>query len=910
MNKKLVLIDGHSILNRAFFGLPDLTNSEGLHTNAVYGFLNILFKILEEEKPDYLTVAFDVHAPTFRHKMFDAYKGTRSPMDDALRQQVPLMKEMLTAMGVRIVEMEGYEADDILGTIAGMGEREGMDVSVVSGDRDLLQLATDHVKIRIPKTKKTGTEIEDYLAADVKARYLVTPKEFIDVKALMGDTADNIPGVPGIGEKTATALIEKYGNIEAVHEDAANVKPPRASKNIVEFWDQAVLSKELATIITNVPIAYDFAEAKLDRIQDLYTEDAYLLCKRLEFKNLLGRFEVDAPKNQAQEHFKIVKDKAESDKIWKKAGNDPIGYYIVPFASGKDGKQEQDGQMCLFSETPKNAFAAMAVAFSEEDICLFVTGEKLTSDELVDQLIHKRESKLIAADLKPDLKFFPDEAKADSWDAYLAFRKRFFDRTVAAYLLNPLKGEYPYDDVAKDYLGLMVPTKADCLGKSEVGAILVENEQAAMAYACYEAYIAWKSYPVLLEALQQHEMEMLFNEIEMPLVFVLADMEREGIGIDADALKEYGTQLAGSITEYEQKIYKEAGEEFNINSPKQLGVILFEKMQLPNGKKTKTGYSTAADVLDKLAPDYPIVADILEYRKLSKLKSTYADGLANFIDETGKIHTSFNQTITATGRLSSTDPNLQNIPIRMELGKLIRKVFHPLEGDLFVDSDYSQIELRLLAHISGDEGLIEAFRENQDIHRSTASKVFGVPFDDVTELQRRNAKAVNFGIVYGISAFGLSQDLNIPQKEAQGFIDSYFQTYPKIKEFLDQTVAQAKECGFTRTLFGRIRPIPELSSSNFMQRQFGERVAMNAPIQGTAADIIKIAMIRVHDRLIREGYKSRLILQVHDELLIETAEEEKEAVIVLLEEEMRGAADLKVELAVGTESGYTWYDAH
>ena len=905
MNKKLVLIDGHSILNRAFFGLPDLTNSEGLHTNAVYGFLNILFKILEEEKPDYLTVAFDVHAPTFRHKMFDAYKGTRSPMDDALRQQVPLMKEMLTAMGVRIVEMEGYEADDILGTIAGMGEREGMDVSVVSGDRDLLQLATDHVKIRIPKTKKTGTEIEDYLAADVKARYLVTPKEFIDVKALMGDTADNIPGVPGIGEKTATALIEKYGNIEAVHEDAANVKPPRASKNIVEFWDQAVLSKELATIITNVPIAYDFAEAKLDRIQDLYTEDAYLLCKRLEFKNLLGRFEMDAPKNQAQEHFKIVKDKAESDKIWKKAG-----YYIVPFASGKDGKQEQDGQMCLFSETPKNAFAAMAVAFSEEDICLFVTGEKLTSDELVDQLIHKRESKLIAADLKPDLKFFPDEAKADSWDAYLAFRKRFFDRTVAAYLLNPLKGEYPYDDVAKDYLGLMVPTKADCLGKSEVGAILVENEQAAMAYACYEAYIAWKSYPVLLEALQQHEMEMLFNEIEMPLVFVLADMEREGIGIDADALKEYGTQLAGSITEYEQKIYKEAGEEFNINSPKQLGVILFEKMQLPNGKKTKTGYSTAADVLDKLAPDYPIVADILEYRKLSKLKSTYADGLANFIDETGKIHTSFNQTITATGRLSSTDPNLQNIPIRMELGKLIRKVFHPLEGDLFVDSDYSQIELRLLAHISGDEGLIEAFRENQDIHRSTASKVFGVPFDEVTDLQRRNAKAVNFGIVYGISAFGLSQDLNIPQKEAQGFIDSYFQTYPKIKEFLDQTVAQAKECGFTRTLFGRIRPIPELSSSNFMQRQFGERVAMNAPIQGTAADIIKIAMIRVHDRLIREGYKSRLILQVHDELLIETAEEEKEAVIVLLEEEMRGAADLKVELAVGTECGYTWYDAH
>ena len=539
-----------------------------------------------------------------------------------------------------------------------------------------------------------------------------------------------------------------------------------------------------------------------------------------------------------------------------------------------------------------------------------MTGDELTSEELIDQLINKREGKLIAADLKPDLRFFPDVAKADSWDTCLAFRARCFDRTVAAYLLNPLKGEYPYDDIAKDYLGLMVPTKTDYLGKNEAAVVLAEDEQAAMNYACYEAYIAWKSYPVLKEALQQHEMETLFNEIEMPLVFVLSDMEREGICIDADALKEYGTKLAGSIEEYEQKIYEEAGEEFNINSTKQLGVILFEKLQLPNGKKTKTGYSTAADVLDKLAPDYPIVADILEYRKLSKLKSTYADGLANFIDETGKIHTSFNQTITATGRLSSTDPNLQNIPIRMELGKMIRKVFHPMEGDLFVDSDYSQIELRLLAHISGDEGLIEAFRENQDIHRSTASKVFGVAFDDVTDLQRRNAKAVNFGIVYGISAFGLSQDLNIPQKEAQGFIDSYFATYPKIKEFLDQTVAQAKECGFTRTLFGRIRPIPELSSSNFMQRQFGERVAMNAPIQGTAADIIKIAMIRVHDRLIREGYKSRLILQVHDELLIETAEPEKDAVIALLEEEMRQAADLKVELAVGTECGYNWYDAH
>ena len=885
MSKKLVLIDGHSILNRAFFGLPDLTNSEGLHTNAVYGFLNILFKILEEEKPDYLTVAFDVHAPTFRHKMYEAYKGTRGPMDDALRQQVPLMKEMLTAMGVCIVEKEGYEADDLLGTIAGMGEREGMDVSVVSGDRDLLQLATEHVKIRIPKTKKGGTEIEDYLAEDVKARYQVTPKEFIDVKALMGDTADNIPGVPGIGEKTATALIAQYGSIEEVHAHAETVKPPRASKNIVEYWEQAVMSKELATIITDVPIAYDFSNAALETAADLYTEEAFVLCKRLEFKNLLGRFEVKGPKNNVEEKFRIVKEKKEADAIWEKVGNAPLAF-------------------CILED-----FCGMAVAFSEEDCCLFVTGEELTASYLEEALFKSEAEKLLTADLKGHLKYL-HIAGEDDWDGYLKTRGRFFDRTIAAYLLNPLKGDYPYDDVAKDQLGLLLPAKGELLGKKTAAEMLLENETEAMRYACYEAYVTWKSYPLLTEGLREHGMTQLMEEIEMPLVFVLSDMEKQGICIDADALREYGDRLSVSITELEKKIYEQAGEEFNINSPKQLGNILFEKLQMPNGKKTKTGYSTSAEVLDKLAADYPIVADILEYRKLTKLKSTYADGLSNYIDDTGKIHTTFHQTITATGRLSSTDPNLQNIPIRIELGKMIRKVFHPMKGNLFVDSDYSQIELRLLAHMSGDEKLIEAFRQNQDIHRSTAASVFHVPFEEVSDLQRRNAKAVNFGIVYGISAFGLSQDLNISQKEAQGFIDSYFETYPKIKEFLDGTVAEAKEKGFTRTLYGRIRPVPELSSGNYMQRQFGERVAMNAPIQGTAADIIKIAMIRVHDRLIREGYKSRLILQVHDELLIETVETEKDAVTALLEEEMQGAADLQVELAVGTECGADWYEAH
>lgn len=889
------------ILNRAFFGLPDLTNSQGVHTNAVYGFLNIMFKILEEEKPDYLTVAFDVYAPTFRHKMFEEYKGTRKPMADELRQQVPLIKEMLKAMGITIVEKEGYEADDILGTLSVKAEKEGMDVAVISGDRDLLQLATEHVMIRIPKTKKTGTEIENYLADDVVEKYGVTPKEFIDVKALQGDTADNIPGVPGIGEKTAGALIAKYHSIEAVHEDAPNVKPPRASKNIVEFWDQAVMSKELATIITDAPVDYEFKDAQIDGIDSLYTEEAFMMCKRLEFKNLLPRFDVQAPKNNVEENFKVISDQKSLDDIIKRASKKDVAFSIIP---GKPGGEDTDGQLSLFEQNDTNDYIALVLVFSEEDIYFIKTGKEITSDYLNKQLEALDANTWISPDLKKNLHlmkaggFTPDE------------RKKYFDMTVAAYLLNPLLGDYPYDGVAKDYLSIVLSSKKDYLGKLTCEQMIKEDEKKVVDYACYEAYIAWKSKEILESNLKEKGMYELYENIEMPLVFVLYDMEKEGIRADGDKLKEYSRELAVSINKIEKRIYEEAGEEFNINSPKQLGVVLFEKLQLPNEKKTKTGYSTSAEVLDKLAPDHPIVADVLEYRQLSKLKSTYADGLTNFIEQDGKIHTTFNQTITATGRLSSTDPNLQNIPIRIELGKLIRKVFLPEEGHLFVDSDYSQIELRVLAHLSDDEKLIEAFKNGQDIHRSTASLVFDTPFDEVTDIQRRNAKAVNFGIVYGISAFGLANDLNIGRKEAQAYIDSYFEKYPKIKAFLDKTVSEAKEKGYIKTMFGRIRPIPELSSSNFMQRQFGERVAMNSPIQGTAADIIKIAMIRVHDRLLKENLKSKLILQVHDELLIETAEDEKEYVIELLEEEMHKAADLKVSMEVGTECGYDWYDAH
>lgn len=905
MSEKLVLIDGHSILNRAFFGLPDLTNSQGIHTNAVYGFLNIMFKILEEEKPDYLTVAFDVHAPTFRHKMFDAYKGTRKPMADELKQQVPIIKEMLTAMDIKIVEMEGYEADDILGTLAFKAESLGMEVAIISGDRDLLQLATEHIMIRIPKTKRTGTEIENYLAKDVIEKYNVTPKEFIDVKALQGDTADNIPGVPGIGEKTAGALIAQYHSIEAVHEDAANVKPPRAAKNIVEFWDQAVMSKVLATINTEVPVDYEFSDAKIMGNESLYTEEAFVLCKQLEFKNLLNRFNVSAPKNNAEEFFKIVDKKSETEKIFDKVNSKDVAISVIP----EDVSQEEEGkQLSLFDlddGTSTNEIAALCVAFSDEDIYFIKTGKEISSEYLINKIIELKASQIICPDLKKilhELKIFRN--------CISDVRDKFFDMTIASYLLNPLLGEYPYENIAKDYLGMLIPSKKELLGKTSAAQMLREDESVVVKYACFETYVAWKSKAVLEEKLKEQGMLSLFREIEMPLVFVLYDMEEEGISIDGNSLKEYGDKLSVSINELESRIYEQAGEKFNINSPKQLGVILFEKLELPNGKKTKTGYSTSAEVLEGLAEDYPIVSDILEYRQLSKLKSTYADGLANYIDHDGLIHTTFNQTITATGRLSSTEPNLQNIPIRIELGKLIRKVFHPKKGNLFIDSDYSQIELRVLAHMSGDEKLINAFKNNQDVHRTTAAEVFHVPFDEVTPLQRRNAKAVNFGIVYGISAFGLAKDLGIGRKEAQDYIDSYFETYPKIKAFLDKTVADAREKGYIVTLFGRIRPIPELSSGNFMQRQFGERVAMNSPIQGTAADIIKIAMINVHDRLIRESYKSRLILQVHDELLIETGEEEKDAVVKLLEEEMQQALDMSVGLDVDTAFGYDWYEAH
>ena len=727
MSSKIVLIDGHSILNRAFYGLPDLTNAEGLHTNAIYGFLTIMFKLLEEEKPEYLTVAFDVHAPTFRHKMYAEYKGTRKPMADELRQQVPVIKEVLHAMGVKTIECAGLEADDLIGTLSNRCENEGMEVTVISGDRDLLQLATEHVKIRIPKTKQGKTEIEDYYAKDVEERYQVTPKEFIDLKALMGDTADNIPGVPSIGEKTATKIITQYHSIEEAHEHVDELKPPRASKALSEHWDLAVLSKELATINVKADFPYELSEAKLG---NLYTEEAYIFFQKLEFKNLLSRFDVSAPANKVEDGFKIITSKSEAEKVFVQAEEaSTIGAVIF---------KDLENVLPLFAD--QAGLGGIGLCFSKEESYCIKVEKDITGEWLLKKLADVAEKAETYAMF---------HLKESMEQVTIRNQANCFDVSVAAYLLNPLKNNYTWEDVAREHLGLMIDEKIDQDMK-----------------ACYESYVNYASVEVLRQKLRDTKMDTLFRDIEMPLVFTLFDMEQNGIRVEADALKQYGDQLAGKIAELEKEIYEEAGETFNINSPKQLGVVLFENMKLPGGRKTKTGYSTAADVLEKLAPEHPVVAKILEYRQYTKLKSTYADGLANYIQDDGRIHGKFNQTITATGRISSTEPNLQNIPVRMELGRLIRKVFIPEEGYRFVDADYSQIELRVLAHCSGDEHLIQAYKEQSDIHRITASQVFHIPFDEVTPQQRRNAKAVNFGIVYGISSFGLSQDLSITRKEA------------------------------------------------------------------------------------------------------------------------------------------------
>ena len=885
MKDKILLIDGHSILNRAFYGVPDLTNSAGLHTNAVYGFLNIMFKIIDEENPTNMVVAFDVKHPTFRHEMFSDYKGTRKPMPEELRQQVPVIKEVLNAMGITIVEMPGYEADDVLGTLAKRAEKNGMLATVITGDRDLLQLATKDILIRIPKTKKGGTEVENYYEADVVEKYQVTPTEFIDLKALMGDTADNIPGVPGVGEKTATSLIVEYKSVENIYEHIEEITKKKVKESLITNKDLAILSKKLATINVDSPVEIDFSDTVFN---DIYTEEAFEIIKKLEFKSIIKKFNGMESKVELNYKINVIEDFDEADKIFNKALSlKEIGLDIRGSFSANDYD-----------------IVSVSLALSNEEVYVIKKQWFINDDYLSEKIklfLTTPNLKVYLCGLKRILKFI-NEKNVDS--------ENVFDLEIGAYLFNPLKDSYFYDDLARDYLNITLNAKSELIGKLNDSDAITENTDNFMKFTALSALIPLLSKDKIIEELKKTGQFNLFKDLEMPLIYSLNRMEKEGILIEREELTEYGVVLGEKIKVLEKEIYEGVGEEFNINSPKQLGEILFGKMQIPGGKKTKTGYSTSADILEKLAPDYPVINKILEYRQLTKLKSTYADGLVNYIANDGRIHGTFNQTITATGRISSTEPNLQNIPIRMEMGKAFRKVFVPKEGFKFIDADYSQIELRLLAHMSEDENLIEAYKTAQDIHKITASKVFNTPLDEVTPLQRSNAKAVNFGIVYGISSFGLSQDLSISKKEANEYIEQYFKTYPKIKEFLDNTVKNAKDVGYVTTLLGRRRPIPELSSSNFMQRSFGERIAMNSPIQGTAADIIKMAMINVDRELINRNLESKIVLQVHDELLIEAKEDEIEIVKEILIKQMKNVLKLSVELEVSAEIGDNWLEAH
>lgn len=884
MAEKIMLIDGNSIVNRAFYGVPLLTNGEGRYTNGVYGFLNILFKLLDEEQPDYLAVAFDLHAPTFRHRTFDGYKGTRKGMPEELREQMPLLKEVLQAMHIPIFEQEGFEADDILGTLSALAEKNGIVPVVVSGDRDLLQLAGETLKVRIPKTKGGRTETEDYYAADVQAKYGVTPAEFIDMKALMGDASDNIPGVPGIGEKTAAKIIMQYHDIETAIAHAAEIKPKKASENLAAYQEQARLSKFLATIVRDMPLEWDKETLK---IGDMFNQTAYELVKRLEFKSMFSRFEgsASAPK-QAEQTYRFVADREGAKEVLAALKKGEVGYAFV--------YENEEGQgLALYQEQLGGVWMEASMAFLMQELL-----------EIFQPFFADSAYRKIGHDVKKDIRFL----RSYGYDGFTAE----FDTAIGAYILNATGSSYEYDDIAAAFLNETYPSQEEVFGKGRTKkafAALPEAERTA--YGARQAEIFFRARKVMEERLAENEQKSLFYDMEMPLIYVLADMEKYGIKVDKAALLAYQKRLGESLDGMEEEIYTLAGGKFNINSPKQLGVILFEKLGLKGGKKTKTGYSTAADVLEKLRTAHPIVERILHYRQLAKLKSTYADGLLAVMDaETEKIYSTFNQTITATGRISSTEPNLQNIPVRLELGRELRKIFIPESAEFcFLDADYSQIELRVLAHISGDESLIAAFKSNQDIHRMTASQVFHVPFDEVTPLQRSNAKAVNFGIIYGKGAFSLGQDLGISRKEAEEYINAYFARYPKIKTFMEDTIKNGTKNGYVSTLWNRRRNMPELQSSNFMQRAAGERAAMNMPIQGTAADIIKLAMIKVHRALQEGGYRSRLILQVHDELLIEAYKEEKEAVAKILKENMEHAADLLVPLDVDVHEGASWFEA-
>lgn len=878
---KLLLIDGNSIINRAFYGIMGskmLMTEDGTYTNAVYGFLSILFKELEDIKPEYLVVAFDLKAPTHRHKMYDKYKANRHGMPEELAMQMPILKETLKAMNVCIIEKEGYEADDILGTLAKWGQKEKLEVTVLTGDRDSFQLIDKNIKVRIPRTKMGKTETEDYTVEKIEEEYGLEPLDLIEVKGLMGDTSDNIPGVPGVGEKTALNLIKQYKSIDEVYNHIDEQKG-KLKEKLSENKDLAYLSRTLGTIDINAPIEKDL---NVFQVEEWNKPEVLEIFKKLKFNRFIDRFALqdnvngepldDSQINTEIEHEKIV-DKTKLAELKQEIQENKAMYYYLT-----------EEKFIIYSPKTNKCF-------SVENVQDF---KDIFEDKNILKCSYKQKEEFIIL-----------------WDKGIEAKNLMFDIAIAGYILNSNINKYTIEYLANEYINFDIAEYLSNTEKTEAEQItLFDNAEEPKEDKTYiYAYTIYKLYNVLTQKMEEAGSIDLFNKIEMPLTEVLASMQYEGIYIDKQELLDFGKELQEKIDILTQEIYELTGEEFNINSTKQLGEILFEKLKLTAKKKTKTGYSTDVDVLEKIKYEHPVIEKILEYRQLQKLNSTYVEGLIPYIDETGRIHSKFHQTVTTTGRISSTDPNLQNIPTRMELGRKLRKVFKPEQGCIFVDADYSQIELRVLAHISEDKNMIEAFCNNEDIHAQAASKVFNIPLEEVTKEERTKAKAVNFGIVYGISEFGLGEQLGVPRKKAKEYIEQYLDKYNGIKEFMTNIVEETKEKGYVETLYHRRRYVPELKSNNYMVRQFGGRVAMNTPIQGTAADIMKIAMINVYNKLKENNLKSKLIVQVHDEILVETLESEKEQVKQIVKEEMENVIKLKVPLLAEVEEGYNWYEA-
>ena len=867
---KLMILDGNSIINRAFYGVRLLSTKDGVYTNAIYGFLNILERLRADEQPDALCVAFDLKAPTFRHLAYDGYKATRHPMPEELAMQMPLMKEVLGAMNIPIYECEGWEADDILGTAGEICAREGADCVIVTGDRDSLQLVMDRVTVKLVTSKSGQTITTNYTPDVFRAEYGFDPVRLVDLKSLMGDSSDNIPGVAGIGPKTATSLLLEYGTLDGIYEHLPEIKES-VRKKLEKDREQAYLSYDLATIRKNAPV--DFVPER-NLVREVDNDALYALLHRLEFTRLIARYGLHVPQEAPKPQEKIeavctceaVTDAARAREIATRFSKERYVNLVVSEDLSK-------------------------IAVQLEDAGFLFSGEAVLDNDFMSTMFGASVKK-VTHDCKSLMrKLFERGFPADGF---------IFDTALAAYDLDATRGDYKLDDVFSQYCGAQIGYADEArIGKeaAEQTALLAQSAAVAALYA------------VLPGKLRECGMEKLYYEIELPLCAVLARMETRGVLVDQMALVAFGNMLELGIQKDQADIFRYAGQEFNINSPKQLGEILFEKLGLPPVKKTKSGYSTNAEVLEKLKSRHPIVEAILDYRTLTKLKSTYADGLVKEIADDGRIHTTFQNMVTATGRLSSTEPNLQNIPVRTELGSEIRKMFVPKDGWVFVDADYSQIELRVLAHIANDAHMQAAFTSGMDIHTATAAQVFHVAPEDVTPLMRRHAKAVNFGIVYGISEFSLAEDIGVTRKEAKAYIENYLQNYAGVREYMKNIVAQAKQDGFVTTMFGRRRNLPELKSSNFNIRSFGERVALNTPIQGTAADIIKLAMIHVDKALREQKLQARLVLQVHDELIVECPIEEREQVTALLTEQMEHVAKLSVPLLAEAKSGASWYEA-